>query len=366
MPANKKSKLLIVEQEQFGGLTDCVKWCQYLCDSYDVTHIGLRRTYHTPDLPVHVVRVSTSGPRALRGLRLLATAYMRMLRHRGPVIVVYFPHCIWLKRLMPWRRMHLDVRTMCVFADPAARAAYDAGIRAAAQAFDTVTAISPGVADAVRRADVSLLPLGADVISDSPKNYAGGMRLLYVGSLYDRHIDDTLRGLAMFRSKNPDADIHYTIVGDGPGTEKADLEALASELGLTDVVTMAGRVPYKDLGPYFAAANIGVSYVPMVDYYQNQPPTKTYEYLLSGLYTMATATTANCAIFGDASGSALHGADIASVGGGVLHRDTPQAFAAALHQAQRTLPSLRCSDFPDLSGSTWSAIVSKYLVPLLA
>lgn len=374
----KKRKLLIVEQGQLGGLTDSIKWCQYLGEDYDITHIGLYRPEPVPDVPAHVVRVSTAGPRALRGLRLLLTAARHILFMRGPVIVVCFPQCEWLKRLMPWRRMHLDVRTMSVFTDARARDAYDAHIRAAAAIFDTVTAITPGVARALGRKEVGLLPLGADVISATPKNYNDGLRLLYVGALYGRRIDDTLRGLALFRAAHPQADVRYTIVGDGD--ELAGLKSLAASLGLDDIVTFAGRVPYQELQPYFDAANVGVSYVPIVGHYRHQPPTKTYEYLLSGLYSLATDTEANRSIFFPDAGhtdtagaedkdgtahAALSGGGIEAVPGGVLHGDSPEAFAAALAQAAQTLPTLKSSDFPDLSASTWRAIVTRDLKPLL-
>lgn len=34
-------------------------------------------------------------------------------------------------------------------------------------------------------------------------------------------------------------------------------------------------------------------YVPITDYYEYQPPTKTFEYVLSGLLCLATATSSN-------------------------------------------------------------------------
>ena len=34
-----KERLLIINKEQFGSLTDSYKWCQYLRDDYDITFI---------------------------------------------------------------------------------------------------------------------------------------------------------------------------------------------------------------------------------------------------------------------------------------------------------------------------------------
>ena len=44
---------------------------------------------------------------------------------------------------------------------------------------------------------------------------------------------------------------------------------------------------------YFDNSNVGLSFVPITDYYNDQPPTKTYEYCLSGIVCIATATTIN-------------------------------------------------------------------------
>jgi glycosyltransferase involved in cell wall biosynthesis len=59
------------------------------------------------------------------------------------------------------------------------------------------------------------------------------------------------------------------------------------------VVKITGRIPHTKLGSFFDQCNIGVSYVPMVDYYDCQPVTKTFEYLLSGMPVIATATSEN-------------------------------------------------------------------------
>jgi nucleoside-diphosphate-sugar epimerase len=53
---------------------------------------------------------------------------------------------------------------------------------------------------------------------------------------------------------------------------------------------------------YFDIHNIGVSYIPMLKCFDNQPPTKTFEYLLSGMPVIATATNANKDIINDVNG----------------------------------------------------------------
>ena len=71
---------------------------------------------------------------------------------------------------------------------------------------------------------------------------------------------------------------------------------MVRSLSLDDIVVLHGRIPNTELKPYFDKANIGVSFVPITNYYNIQPPTKTFEYVLSGLYTIATKTEENKAI----------------------------------------------------------------------
>lgn len=67
----------------------------------------------------------------------------------------------------------------------------------------------------------------------------------------------------------------------------------ASENQLEEKILARGFVPYDQLHSYFQKSKVGISYVPITDQYTDQPPTKTYEYLLSGLPVIGTATNAN-------------------------------------------------------------------------
>ena len=78
-----------------------------------------------------------------------------------------------------------------------------------------------------------------------------------------------------------------------------DLEPLSTiklffaQYGLSKIINIAGTIPHPQLKPRFDAANIGVSYVPLTDYYDCQPVTKTFEYLLPGMPVVATLTSEN-------------------------------------------------------------------------
>ena len=138
-----------------------------------------------------------------------------------------------------------------------------------------------------------VLPLGADIISLVNKSF-DNIHLLYVGTLYNRNIDETIHGFKKFYDIYKDkVPVTYTIIGSGVRSEEANLKKIVFNYGLTKVVNITGRIPHIKLKSYFDTANIGVTYIPLTDYYDCQPVTKNFEYLLSGMPVIATHTSEN-------------------------------------------------------------------------
>ena len=81
---------------------------------------------------------------------------------------------------------------------------------------------------------------------------------------------------------------------------------------MENIVRILGIVPHDRLQEHFDTHNIGVSYIPMTDYYDVQPPTKTFEYLVSGLAVIGTATSENRLVINDSNG--------------ILTDDSPEGF----------------------------------------
>ncbi|MEI7504287.1 MAG: hypothetical protein WCJ61_13485, partial [Paludibacter sp.] len=57
-----------------------------------------------------------------------------------------------------------------------------------------------------------------------------------------------------------------------------------------------------DTLPFLENSNVGVSFVPCTPYYDCQPPTKTYEYLIYGLPVIATNTLENRRVIHETNG----------------------------------------------------------------
>ncbi|MBK5203771.1 MAG: glycosyltransferase, partial [Prolixibacteraceae bacterium] len=144
----------------------------------------------------------------------------------------------------------------------------------------------------------------------------------------------------------------YDIVGDGYNNETDKLLKLSKKLNLLNIVKIHGRIPNTEIKPFFDKCNIGVSFVPIQDRYEFQPVTKTFEYVMSGLYTIATCTYENKKVINDVNG--------------ILIKDSDDDFCRALEFIVKNRDRISALDISDtLVNYKWSEIVNNTLYPLL-
>lgn len=348
-------KVLIISRQQFGYLVDIYKWCEYISNDYNidvVTFEGKEKiALNRPNVKIHYV--SHKGSKTLRAIRYILTTLWHILFFKGTIIVEYFTGCAIFKKLLPWKKMILDIRTLSIKKDEKSRNAENNVIKSTCDKYDFVTIISEGT-----RKEISLdenksaiLPLGADIISTKEKTY-DKLHLLYVGTLSGRDIDKTIKGLSIYIRNNLTTNIHYDIIGDGFAGELNELKALISELKIESYVTLHGYMPHNSITPFLDKCNVGVSFVPITECYEHQPPTKTYEYILSGLYCIATDTYSNrCLINKD---------------NGILIKDNAESFASAISQIAETNNTINSKRVREtLLNSTWKNIVKNKLETVL-
>lgn len=348
-------KVLIIRREQFGYHTDIFKWCENLRQKYQVTSISF--DYEKPKVSLEGVKtkyVSLWGSRAIRGIHFLMVSCWHILFNKGAVIVSYFPGCHLIKKALPWRKMILDVRTMDVSADQHNRERANKKIVAAANIFDFCTPISEGVAEQlhVERSKISILPLGADSVAKKDKSF-DSIRLLYIGTFFNRNLEKTLYGLSqalnIIKGK---VNIHYDIVGDGKNGELDLLKGVVKDLSLDEYVTFHGFIRHDLLTDFFEKCNVGVSFVPQTPYFEYQPVTKTFEYALSGLYTIGTSTYCN--------------KEVICKKNGILIQDNPDSFADAIIQISNSLDTMRSDIIKEtLKDFRWDKIVERALIPVI-
>jgi len=345
--------LLIISRPQFGYYIDIFKWCQYLRDEYDVRVLTFDDGKEKIAIEgVKNIYVPNAGSRILRGLLFMAISIFQILLFKGIIIACFFEECMIYKQLFPRKRMILDIRTLAVSADEKIRMHKDEKLKKCIQLYDFVTCISEGVRNkiGVPCEKSALLPLGAERFL-CPEKCFDTLKLLYVGTLENRNIEKTVQGFALAR-KLTGMDMEYDIIGDGPGNELANLNSCVRELGLENQIHIHGYVRHDRLSRFYEKCNIGISFVPLTDYYEYQPPTKTFEYALAGLYVVATDTAAN--------------REIITHDNGCLIKDTEDSFAAAITDIINGNIQI---DASKIRSSTqdyeWRSIVNDLMKPIL-
>lgn len=342
-------KLLIINQEQFGYHTDTYKYCEYLNQHFEIIYFCFDDGNKKITLPnMEVKYVPSLKSKIIRWLIFYIKLFWILIRFNGVIFIKYFYQCEYVKKIFWWKKMILDIRTLTVIGSDDYKKKRDRKIKHACDSFDKVTIISEGllVKLNLQRCKTYILPLGADIISNSDK-FFNNLKLLYVGTLTNRDIYKTIIGLKLFIEKYPRINISYDIVGDGD--EMSKLIELVTKFSINRYVKFHGWVPYNELSRFFDHCNIGISFVPITDYYQFQPVTKTYEYILSGLYCIATATTSNTEIINSSNG--------------MLIQDNALSFFSslekiAIHEQNINSQTIRNS----LIKYQWKQIIEEYLL----
>jgi glycosyltransferase involved in cell wall biosynthesis len=123
-------------------------------------------------------------------------------------------------------------------------------------------------------------------LSDFPKDPSEPLQLIYVGSVHkERGRDVMLEAMAIANRESRIA--HLTIVG---ATEEqvTYCQNAVKRLGISDSVTIHGRVSGYEIPAYFRKADVGLCLWEDLPWYRFNPPTKLFEYLVAGLPVLAS------------------------------------------------------------------------------
>ena len=322
MMLNKK-KMLIINHEQFGYHTDTFKYCQHLKGEYEIIYIGFDVKREKINLDgILNIYVSFDGNLIKRHFSFLKTCLTYIKKEKIELILLkHFYFCFILKILIPNNKIILDIRSSAIRRSSVLRFLMNRLILFDSLFFDQISIISDSLRKklGILSKKCFILPVGADVLSLKNKDFRGLMRLLYVGTLSMRNIEQTIEGVYLFIKKQPaDFCVQYDIIGNGTDKEIKIIHDYINNYKLGNIVKFHGPIKYPDIRPYFDVCNIGISYIPVKGYYNSQPPTKTFEYILSGMLCIATTTLENIKIITNQNG--------------VLCKNNPQSFAQALEK----------------------------------
>lgn len=300
-------------------------------------------------LGVNIQYVSSMGGVFKRAVRFFKTSFYNLKKTHDVVFLDYFHGCSLLN-FFSKSDIILDFRTGSVYANGLKRWTDDAMRIIEAKFFSSVTVISGGLREklCISPDKAYILPLGADVMSKKLKIF-DVPRLFYIGTLNNREIYKTICGVSLFLKSNPSfkRSLTYDIVGAGYKGEEFKLQEMVKELQLENNITIHGRKSHHEIKPLLDHCNIGLSFIPITSYYDHQPPTKTFEYVLSGMVCMATSTSENKRYI--------------NITNGILHSDTPESFACALEKVVLNFKDYNSKSIQQtLKNHTWKNIASHF------
>jgi len=346
--------MLIINKEQYGYHIDTYKYCVYLSGQFNITYICWDENKE---------RIITKGVKCiylkkegnlLNRFSILIRSVKKEIKNNNYdiIFILYFFGCSVLRLLDFSSVFNLDIRTIAVTENKTKNFLFDKLLKLETLVFRNITVISEETGIQLGIIDYKVLPLGGERLVKSDISFSN-LNLIYVGTLSNRNIMNLVYGFKNYIDNySLKKEETLTIIGDGYGNELFVLKEFIKIHNLENHIFAIGYVKNDKLGGYLKKASCGVSYVPITSYYQNQPPTKTYEYLLSGLPVLATNTQAN--------------AKIVNSSNGILIQDNVEAISEGIFEISKKLGSYDSKQIQkEMNSSLWENIVRDTFYPYL-
>jgi glycosyltransferase involved in cell wall biosynthesis len=354
---NNKKKLLIVNGSQFGHSSGHFFYSKFLINDFTLGYICYDRGLDRMVLEgVNVNYVSFSGNKLVRVFRFIKECIKQSYFVKPDILfVTYFNLCFLLKLFCKYEKSVLDIRSGSLNKSRIFRGFENYFLLLQSLLFPRVVILSDSLRKKlyISRKKCNVVPLGSEIYFSGNHDFKT-LDLLYVGSLDERNITKTILGLHLFRQLNESKsiDIHYTIIGFGSQAEILKILNSISAYNMVNIVKYEGRKNHEELAKYFMSANIGVAFVPQTPWYDCQPVTKLFEYMLSGMPVIATNTYENRLKV--------------NIKNGVLINDTPEDFCNGLREIYLQRDSFDSFEIrKSAETNTWENIVNKNLNPYL-
>jgi glycosyltransferase involved in cell wall biosynthesis len=296
-------RLIIIAREAWGN-TDFLEFSRGAARlGVKIHFVGYppqRSTDYTPDicspsLGVNSLRFSIEAAQICQQL---------IEKHSNQVCAIHIRY-FRFSSFLPIRLRHrtiLDIRSGSIRRSAALRFLANCLISFESIFFDKTTVVSNQIAEKLKLRKYQEIPLGAPsrllLIERKKNSDTNKLRFIYIGTLRQRNIQIFANGFEKFIT-NEKIDWRLDIFGYGSEAEREGIHNITRR---SKTIRFRGVIDRTDLFDTLADADVGVSFVPITPYFDLQPPTKTYEYLLAGLPTIATRTIANKAIIKEGFG----------------------------------------------------------------
>ena len=344
-------KILIVNKSPFGAHSDTYYLCKYAAVKHEVTYVGIAGSQNASNINMRLVSIPWKGRKLSKIIHFYKECLKECAYRYDVIFFNYFPGVFFLKILLKKNNIVFDIRTGFTSPNKYKRFMQNLFMRIESCFFEYISVISEGLRDKLYLPKQSfIIPLGGEPVETKPKTF-DNLHLLYVGTFTNRNLEITIEGMSIFLEENPDCiNLRYSLVGTGTEESIRRITEAIKKNGLENRIKLLGYIPNAELFPIFSECNVGVSFIPINGYFNVQPPTKTYEYLLAGMPVIATETQENKKII--------------SYENGILITDDPSGFAAGIkgiwenkdmYDTERLTDSMR--------NHTWEFIVNQFYLP---
>lgn len=305
-----KKKIAFVCLGHFDDLTDTKKLVSCLSSEFEVSFFGfVPNSYSTSEKKSLYKNFNINHFHVLENSLLNKIKFMLWLQKElnrfdpTTVYLSYFPMCSIIS-IISSHKIILDIRSSIISENRLLRNIRNYLLKIESFFFKNISIISIGLANLLKinLNKCHIVPLGADqnkeiYFKEDFNNF------LYVGTFNYRRLNVFLQGFNdLIKSKSFSPQPKLRLVGAGMDHEVESIKKTINDLGLHDYVELRGEIRGKELIKEFDWATFGISYIPITSYFDCQPPTKTFEYLASGIPVLATSTTENKKIVNEYNG----------------------------------------------------------------
>lgn len=351
-----RKNLLFILPTQFGYHIDTYSYCKHLNKNlFSIYYICIDQ--NLPTVKLEYVTVIYIKRKKSKFLNYLNYAYKtKKLIKKNKIDLVFMVHhkfSLLIRIINLNKKFILDIRTGYLIKNSIKRSIYNFTIILNYLFYKKITIISDGLRKKLNipNSKCSIIPLGAELRVLTNKSF-NKLKLLYIGSLNRRNIDIPIRGLVKYIREHPSEKITFDIIGFGDLKTENSITKLITDEKLINIVFFHGRIPYEELGGFYEKCNVGITYIPIVPEYEHQPSTKLFEFLLSGIPVIATATTENIKYI--------------NVSNGVIINDSEINFYNGLVTFKKNITQFNSNDIRNsVINYTWSNITTKFLTPIL-
>lgn len=350
-------RILMINQDQFGYKAGYYHYCKHLV-AMGHSIVFLCHDHHLKRIEMGGVEtIYVDEPNSVKWRLKFIPVIKKLLREQEIDVALcsYFRGCSILKPLFRKVPLIADIRSGDLAENKHKRKLLNRIMKWEALRFNGISTVSESLAEVLglKHGCYDIVTLGADVVCEEEKSYNEPFNIVYIGTLTQRDLYKTVQGLFKFHEKYPNVKFKYDIIGFGSDEEEARVSSAIETSGLADRIFFHGRKNYEQCIPFLAQANIGVAFVPMTPYYDCQPSTKIYEYVLSGVYCLATNTYENRILVKPVNG--------------ILHDDNADSFCEALeeyyHKDKSGFDS--CEIRKSMEMYEWRNVVNNMLLPLM-